>query len=262
MPNSTRRHLVIVLLALSAAGASDAVAHASALTGGDPCALLEGLPDARDPLRTAGAVRRIFKSFERAGSDQRKLGKVHDALMSKLSGALDEATRVFHPKGVAPRKWGDKERARARAYLDKWAGGPRPILRVGDVGFEPVPGLRATLMYTACRSGRPDLAIAYGRRATNDDEGPARAFAALLQLESGNIEHARELLEGLAGDSFLVAWIQAEFAADAEAFRRTHATARRRTGTPAQAGAIDAQARRRAATDVPSTPAGPHESTP
>ncbi len=248
---------LVVALAAIAPLPSLGQALASELTGGDPCALIESLPEPTDPLRQAASVRRVFQALDRAGSDKRKLAKVHSALVVTLTGALDEATRVFHPKGVPSRKWGDKERRRARKYLEHWVSGPHPVLRVGEVGFEPVPGLRATLMYTACRSDRPEAALAYGRRATTADEGAARAFAALLLLEASRGPEATELVTELTGDTFLTAWVRAELSAQAGAhddYRRWHATASRRIGTPAQAAAVDAQEHRHAQPATESVP--------
>jgi hypothetical protein len=119
-----------------------------------------------------------------------------------------------------------------------------PVLRIGDVGFEPVPGLRAVLLYAACRGGDRESAIRWARRATADDEGAARAFGALLLLEAGRREEARELGPALTGDSFLVAFVQAELADDDDARRAAHAAARRRIGSASASEAIASQARR------------------
>jgi hypothetical protein len=105
-----------------------------------------------------------------------------------LAGLLGEAETVFRvARGAdgASKPYNDARRSKARAWLERWVIRPGAPLRVGEFGFEPAPGLRAALMLAACRGGDREAAIAYGRRARGDDEGQARAFAALLLLAGG-----------------------------------------------------------------------------
>lgn len=228
--------MALALLALSApAGASPA------LVAGDVCGLLEGLPAAEDPIRQAPAVRASFRSLDRAGSDPVRLGAVHAALVKALERLLAEAERVFHPSEVPFRKWKKAHQRRAQRYLDDYLMGPRPVLRVGVLGFEPTAGLRAALLWTACRSGDREAAITWGRRASAPDEGPARAFAALLLLDAARRDEAAELLPRLGGDSFLVSFIRAELDPDPAARRQQHASAGRRRATQAQHSAWQRQ---------------------
>ncbi len=100
------------------------------------------------------------------------------------------------------------------------------------------------MMYAACRAGRTDDAIRWGRRASRPEDAPARAFAALLLLDTGRTGEASELLKVVRGPSFLTAWIRAELIEDPDERRRQRASARRRVTTGAQQDAVAAQARR------------------
>jgi hypothetical protein len=218
-----------------------------ALVGGDPCALVEGVPTSGDPLRKSPRVRSAFAALEQAGAEAKALARAHGKLRAALAGLLGEAETVFRvARGAdgASKPYNDARRSKARAWLERWVIRPGAPLRVGEFGFEPAPGLRAALMLAACRGGDREAAIAYGRRARGDDEGQARAFAALLLLAGGRDDEARELRDTLGDRGFLAAFVGAYLATDADAVRRLAATAHRRVTTPAQQDAARAQATR------------------
>lgn len=235
----------LLLLSALVAGAEPLPAQAvSVTTGGDPCTLVEGLAGQTAPVRSARSVRGAFKALDRAGSSAAKLGKAHDQLATVLGAMLKASQTVFHPAGVPFRDWEAKHRKKARAFLERHVRGRGAVLRVGVGGFEPQPPVRAALQWAACRSARLDLAIAYGRRASADDESAARAFAALLLLVTDRRGEAAELAPRLKGEGFLVSWVLAELAAEPDERRRRHAEAGRRVITPAQHAAWQDQADR------------------
>ncbi|MGM0576975.1 MAG: hypothetical protein ACQEXJ_14720 [Myxococcota bacterium] len=239
-----------LIVAALAAGAPDARAGTSR-TGGDPCSLVERLPGPEAPLRKQAPFREAFRALERAGSDEERMAGAFDSFEEDLFGLLDRAKRVFAvPEGD---DWGDAERRRAQRFLRRHVLSRHPVLRIGDVGFEPHPGLRAALMWTACRGGKREAALRWGRRASTEDEGPARAFAALLLLEAGRDAEARELRPGLTGDSFLLSWVRAELADTPAERQRHHARADRRTTTHDQHQAVMAQRERLDLETPPST---------
>jgi len=239
-----RCFIALFLLVMTSASAvhAQAPASASSLTQGPVCALIEGLPGPKAPLRKARAVKSILKAIENPKTPPAQMKKRYAQLEGLIHATLAEATRVFHDK---PRlEWTAREQNKARRFLEKHVLGKHPLLQMGAVGFEPRPGLRAALMYAACRAGQPEDAIRWGRRASRPEEAPARAFAALLLLESGRQEEARELLGAIRGPSFLTAWIRAELNTDPDIRRRQRASARRRVTTSAQQDAVAAQAQR------------------
>ncbi len=219
----------------------------AALVGGDPCALVEGVPGPKDPLLRVGRLRAGFRAMAKAGADARGLMAAHRKLEATLTGLLAESERVFRVNRGADgdaTPWRDARRHKARAWLKRWVTAPGAPLRVGELGFEPVPGLRAALMLTACRGGDREAAIRYGRRARGDDEGQARALAALLLLAAGRTDEAGELEETLGDGGFLAPFVGAYLTEDLETRRRLAATARRRVTTPAQEDAVRAQGER------------------
>jgi hypothetical protein len=237
-----------VIFVLGAATTAATPAHSevsvetSSLTQGPACALIEGLPGLNAPLRKARALKAILKAIENPTTPPDQMKRRYVQLEKLIHDALTQATTVFHDK---PRsEWTAREQNKARRYLEKHVLGKHPLLQIGAVGFEPRPGLRAALMYAACRAGRHEDAIRWGRRASRREEAPARAFAALLLLEGGRKSEARELLDVIRGPSFLTAWIRAELNTDPDVRRRHRAAARRRVTTSAQQDAVAAQARR------------------
>jgi hypothetical protein len=219
----------------------------AAWVAGDPCALVEGVPGPKDPLRSVGRLRAGFGAMVKAGADARALMGAHRKLEAALAGLLDESERVFRVSvgadgGATP--WRDARRKKARAWLERWVSAPGAPLRVGELGFEPVPGLRAALMLTACRGGDREAAIRYGRRARGEDEGHARALAALLLLAAGRAEEAQELRDTLGDGGFLAPFVGAYLAEEVGPRRILAATAKRRVTTPAQEDAARAQASR------------------
>jgi hypothetical protein len=217
-------------------------AEASELTQGSPCMLVEGLPEAKAPLRQVRSVRRILRAIDNPKAPAAEMSKRFEQLESLVHSALDEAKRVFHAK---PRRdWDARDQKRARQYLEKYVLGKHPLLQLGTTGFEPRQGLRAAMMYAACRADRSEDAIRWGRRASRREEAPARAFAALLLIDSARSDEAKELLSAIRGPSFLTAWVRAELSEDLDERRRQRASARRRVTTGAQQDASAAQARR------------------
>lgn len=214
-------------------------AWGSTRVGGDACALIEGMPLPGHPLRSHRRLKRAYGLLDDARSPAR-YGRAYRRLEGVVSGLLDKATRIFHPRRGAIRT------RDAQRFLKAHVLGPNPLLRVADAGFAPEPPVRASLMYAACRAGDHDAALAWARRASGADEGGLRAFGALLLWERDDVEGAREMLGDLAGDggSFLRAWLGGELAATLAARRSSHARAARRAATPAQAEALRRQARR------------------
>lgn len=228
-------------------GGAAVVDDGAVLVGGDPCALVEGVPGPKDPLRSVGRLRAGFGAMAKAGADARALMAAHRKLRATLAGLLGESERVFRV-GVgadgAATPWQDARRKKARAWLERWVTAPGAPLRVGEFGFEPAPGLRAALMLTACRGGDREAAIRYGRRARGEDEGRARALAALLLLAAGRVDEAQELKGGLGEGGFLGPFVGAYLTDDPATQRRLAATAKRRVTTPAQEDAARAQGER------------------
>ena len=206
------------------------------------CALIEGVPEAGAPVRATRRIGRLLVDIANPKATPKQLSKRFDALERHIARALTESKRVFHDK---PRRaWNAGDKKRAARFLEKHVLGQRPTLHIGAVGFEPRPGVRAAMMSAACRAGRYDDAIRWGRRASRPEEASARAFAALLLWQQGELSAARELIGGGQGDSFLTAWITAELSTDPEERRRQRAAARRRTTTEAQRRAVTSQAAR------------------
>jgi len=234
------RSLTFMLLPFAAAMAPPAAA--SELIRGPVCALVEGLPGPKAPVRKVRSVSAILAVVDNPKTPPKQMARRYDQLDGLIRRALEEATRVFHAK--PQHEWRSRDKTRARRYLEKFVLGIRPILQIGSVGFEPRPGLRAALQYAACRAGRPEEAIRWGRRASRPEEAPARAFAALLLQDAGRTDEARELLATIRGPSFLTAWIRAELHDDPDERRRQRASARRRVTTSAQQDAVTAQAER------------------
>ncbi len=240
---------VLLAAVFALAAASPTATRAASLTGGDPCALIELMPGPHDPLLKTSPFGRTLRRLGRAGSNPARLRAIHRRLLTELGGLLGRATRIFaydqHPKhGDTP--WNDRDRKRARTFLRRYVLARHPALVIGHFGFEPVPGLRAALMWTACRGGNSEAAIRYGRRATTAAEAPSRAFAALLLLARGRRAEALELAPSLGGDSFIVAWVHAELARDPSVMAHFHAIALRRVSTPAEHRAALVQAERMA----------------
>jgi hypothetical protein len=216
--------------------------HASDLTGGPVCELVEGIPGPNAPLRKARALKSILAAIGRPEATAIQMSKRFEQLETLVGKALEEASHVFHD--TPRRQWAAKHKARAARFLERYVLGKRPLLQIGAVGFEPRPGLRAVMMYAACKAERHVDAIRWGRRASRPEEAPARAFSALLLLDQGQVDVARELVGSLDGPSFLTAWVRGELSKDTAVRRRQRAAARRRATTPAQRSAVAAQARR------------------
>ncbi|MEZ4269301.1 MAG: hypothetical protein R3F39_23330 [Myxococcota bacterium] len=234
-----------LLIAMGALGAPAELGPA--LVGGDPCALVEGVPGAKDPLRAGAKLRAGFGALAKAGADAKALLAAHRKLSRALATLLGESERVFRVAGGGDgdgARWQDGRRKKAKAWLGRWVMAVGAPLRIGELGFEPVPGLRAALMLTACRGGDREAAIRWGRRARAEDEGHARALAALLLLAEGREGEARELRDTLGDRGFLAPFVGAYLTDDAELSRRLSATAKRRVTTPAQEDAARAQALR------------------
>lgn len=239
--------LLAPALALSVALGSLAAARAAApapspvhpLCGVSACALLEGLPGPKDPIRKQRAVAAAFHALDRA-RDAKAFAAAHARFERVLAPLFSEATKVFHPAGEEA----EVDPKRAQRFLSRHVFGQDALLRIGDEAFEPRPELAAALALTACRAGDRDAAIAVGRAVGGADTAALRAFSALLLLEAGRREEALELLPNLGDDGFLAAWIAAELATDGDARRALHTRAARRVVTPDQQTALREQTRR------------------
>jgi len=217
-------------------------ASASELTAGSPCALIEGLPGPKAPIRRVRTLRSTLKAIDNIKATPKQMSAYYDQLEKVVQSALGDASAVFHD--TPRREWRESDQKRAKRYLEKHVLGKHPLLQIGTLGLEPRLEVRAAMMYAACRGGRPEAAIRWGRRATRKEEAPSRAFAALLLLDAERHEEAKELLDTIRGPSFLTAWIRAELAEDPKERLRQRASARRRVTTGAQQDAVAAQERR------------------
>lgn len=239
----SRRSLITTAL-VAALWASPSSAEASELTQGSPCALIEGLPGPKSPIRRVRSVKKILAGIDNIKASPAQMDKRFVQLEQLVHDALAKAKRVFHD--TPRRDWTVRDQKKATRYLERNVLGKTPLLQIGTLGFEPQLELRAAMMYAACRAGRNEDAIRWGRRATRREEAPARAFAALLLLDEGRRGEAKELLSVIRGPSFLTAWIRAELVESPKERARQHASARRRVTTGAQQDAVAAQAQRAA----------------
>ncbi|PKN57649.1 MAG: hypothetical protein CVU56_09930 [Deltaproteobacteria bacterium HGW-Deltaproteobacteria-14] len=235
-------------LALGSLGEAGAAAPSPArpLCGVSACALLEGLPGPKDPIREQRAVAGAFRALDRA-RDQKAFAAAHARFERVLAPLFAEAARVFHPTGEDA----EVDPKRAQRFLSRHVFGRDALLRIGDEAFEPRPELAAALALTACRAGDPDAAIAVGRGVGGADTAALRAFSALLLLEAGRRDEALELLPTLGDEGFLAPWIAAELATDADSRRALHTRAARRVVTPDQQTALREQTRRFDAAPAP-----------
>lgn len=206
------------------------------LTNVSVCALLEGVPAAADPARKLKPFAAAFTALDRAGRDPRRAKAAYDAFARPLARILAEAAKVFHPGGdreVDPR--------RAQRYLARYVLGRDAVLRMGDEGFEPRPEIATAMTLAACRARAVDEALGASRGMSGGDNAPLRAFAALLLLDEGRADEARELLPDLGEESFLANWVRAELATDPEARLASHRLAGKHLVTPDQETALKAQ---------------------
>ena len=233
---------VLTLALCAALGSISSGASASELTQGSPCALIEGLPGPKSPIRKLRSVKKILKAIDNIKASPAQMGQRFEQLERLVQGALQSAKRVFHD--TPRRDWTARDQTKAKRYLEQHVLGKHPLLQIGTVSFEPQQEVRAAMMYSACRAGRSEDAIRWGRRATRREEAPARAFAALLLLDNDRRDEARELLSVIRGPSFLTAWVRAELSENPKARQRHRAAARRRVTTGAQQDAVAAQERR------------------
>ena len=201
------------------------------------CRVIEGLPSAEDPVRKSRSFRiaiRKVSSDLAATSRGRTLTTTranrHLAnLEQTLAGTLEGAHRAFH---LTPgERWNPKRQAKAKRFLAAHVLTRDAVLRVGEYGFEPSPTIRALLLWSACWAGELDRVVRYGRGATRADEGGARGLAALALVGANRMEEARELVDGLGGEGFLVAWALGKLATDPETQRLQQAFAKRRAHT-------------------------------
>ena len=207
---------------------------------GDLCRLIEGVPDAKDPVRRAATFRRAIRGLQ---GDLRSTMEGRDMSASRASKHLQNLEAALAKTLAQARKafrrgedeaWGRSHQSRAKKFLKGQVFNRSAVLRVGEFGFEPSPPVRASLMWAACWAGDAARLIAYGRGATHADEGGARAMAALTLLQVGRTSEAKELLESLTGESFLAAYAQSKIAKSKERRRKQRALAKRRATTPWQ----------------------------
>ena len=163
------------LCALFFLAMSLAPASASELTQGSPCSLIEGLPGPKAPIRGLWSMRGILKAIDNPKATPAQMSKRFDQLEKLLHKALAEAEKIFHDK--PRREWVARDQKKARKYLEKHVLGKSPLLQIGEVGLEPRQGLRAAMMYAACRAQRPnDAMIAGGKMFTGEEH------AALIRM--------------------------------------------------------------------------------
>ena len=222
----------------SSPGGTGSAAPVVRLVGGDACQLIEGLPEPTDPVRKAKPFRKAFRVFEKAGLHRKKLRKAYAAFDKTLDKLLQKARAVFDPVG------GPVARKPAARFLEQYVLTKRPALQIGPERFEPVAGVRAAFVFSACMSGNRDAAIAIARRARGKDEARMTAWAALLLLEADRRAEATELLQRFESRGFLAPWVRAELATDAEKRQLAHRAAAARAVTPAQQAAVQSQATR------------------
>ncbi len=204
------------------------------------CNLLEGVPGKDHPIRKTPALRNAFTLYAKAKQDAAANGRAFDAFLKVVSQAEKDAAVTFAKKDAITGKETFKPE-RARRFLEAWVFGPNAPLRVGDEGFEPRAELAAVMVHAACFAGRREEGIALARRLTGSEAGSIRAFAALLLLEAGRSEEAREI--GLEGVGFVGAFVKAELAVGEEK-KGLHQKALALAVTPDQFMALDAQRKR------------------
>lgn len=210
----------------------------------DLCRMIEALPGAKDPIRKSSAFRSVIRGLNgdlRATAEGKTLNDERaqrhvTALEKALSKTLRSAQKAFLLK--EEERWSRAHQSRAKKFLKSHVFTRAAPLRVGTYGFEPSPSLRAMLLWSACWAGDSRRVIDYGRGATHPDEGAARAMAALTLARVDRREEAKELLEQLDGEGFLVALAQAQLAEDKERRRRQRALAKRRATTRWQRAAL------------------------
>jgi len=240
--NPQTSSLLALTLALLVAGTT--TAKGATAVDEDLCRVIEALPDAKDPASSSPAFRSSIRSLK-ADLRKTRTGKSLRATRAKSHlGALERAlVKTLKKAGKAFRldadhRWSPARQATAKRFLGTHVLTRDASLRVGEFGFEPAPAIRALLLWSACWAGDRERVIRYGRGATRTDEGGARAMAALTLERAGRIEEARELLDRLDGEGFLVAWAAARLATDPDVRRRQDALARRRARTPWQRGNV------------------------
>ena len=236
-------------------GSSAAAPDVRPLAGVSPCALLEGLPGPRDPIRKLRSLSGAFRALDSA-HDPKAYRAAQRRFFAVLAPIFAEAGRVFHPGGADA----EVDPKRAQRFLSRYVFGPDALLRMGDEAFELRPELAAALALSACRAGERDDAVAVGRSAGGADNAALRAFAALLLLDAGRRDEATELVPTLGREGFLAPWIGAELAPDLEQRRLLHAEAARHVVTPDQQTALHEQTVRMK--DATPTPPRPEDATP
>ena len=100
------------------------------------------------------------------------------------------------------------------------------------------------MLLAACRSDQRTRAIAVGRTLSGPEARAQRAFAALLLVEDGRADEARELLWDLGEEGFVAPFVGAELAEDVETRERLHDLAGRHVQSPDQETAWRAQKKR------------------
>lgn len=227
--------LVPCALLAASARAGDEDPSPGALTNVSVCALLEGIPGPEDPVRKLAPFSAAFTALERADHDPRRARAAYDAFARPLAAILREAARVFHPRR------GEVDPRRAQRYLARYVLGRDAVLRMGAEAFEPRPEIAAAMTLAACRARAVPEALAASRALTGPDNAALRAFAALLLLDQGRADEARELLGELGEEGFLANWVRAELTTDPEARLAAHRLAGRHLVSRDQETALKAQ---------------------
>ncbi len=235
----------IVVAALLLVGAGERLARASERLGVSICTLIEGVPGKGHPVRKAPRFAAGFAALDRAGQDRARNARAHQQLVRALDQLWTDAERVFkRPPARADGSPGAFANAPAQGFLQAWVLSKNAPLVVGLERFEPSVELAAALAVAGCRADRLGAVLSLTRGLTANDAGSLRAVAALLLVEDGKLDEARELAPTFGDHGFIAAFAAAELEPDPDKRRMLHARAGERVSNADQTEAWRRQDRR------------------
>lgn len=236
---------IAVAAVLFVLGVGGTVARASDRLGVSICTLIEGVPGKGHPVRKAPRFSAAFVALDRAGHDRARNARAHQQLVRALEQLWADAERVFkRPPARADGSPGTFPNGPAQAFLQAWVLSKHAPLVVGLERFEPSVELAAALAVAGCRADRLDAVLSLTRGLTGTDAGSLRAVAALLLIEDGKLDEARELAATFGEQGFLAMFAAAELEADPDKRRMLHARAGERVSNADQTEAWRRQDRR------------------
>ena len=200
----------------------------------NPCALLEGVPGPKHPIRKERAFKKAFRAYNRAKDQPEQYHRAHQLFRKRLTKILDASKKIFHPAK------GSVKKTSAQRFLKRYVLNRNPVLRIGNWGFEPQPTIRAALIHSACMAGDKAHALAYARDAAHPDDHIFRSFAALLLFTDHREEDAVDWLPTEPPRGFLEAWVVAALHPLPSQRKAALQQARRQASTRSQRRAIAA----------------------